>query len=250
MADEKRLGIIEHLEELRSRLLISIIAILVTTTLAYIFSDAILYVLRSPAGDIKLRAFSPMDGFLVRFRVALYGGILLAAPVWIFQFLRFLEPGLLPNEKKFIIPGVVAMIGLFVLGNTFGYVMLKNMLEVMFTMFGNELEYFPSADQYISFVTYFLLAIGVAFELPLVMLLLIRMGVLKLEAVKKQRRIAYFVIFVIAELITPVADPIVAPTVVMLPMVVLFELTLLVARFIAPKPTVPTAQPVVEQKAV
>ncbi len=236
MATEKRLGIFEHLEELRSRLIIAVVAIFVTTSFAYIFSDTLIFILRSPAGDIKLQAFSPMDGFLIRFRVALYGGIFLAAPIWLFQVLRFLAPGLLPHEKKFIVPGVVVMLFLFALGNTFGYVMLKSMFEVLFTMFGTELEYFPSADQYIQFVTYFLIATGLAFELPAVMLLLVKIGILNVAAIKRQRRVSYFVIFVFAELITPVADPIVAPMIVMIPMLILFEIALFVAKFIEPKP--------------
>ena len=236
MPEEKRMGFLDHLEEIRSRLLISIIAILVTTALAYVFSDAILHFLRAPAGDIKLQAFSPLDGFMIRFRVALYGGLVLAAPVWILELLRFIEPGLLPNEKRFIIPGVIAMVVLFLLGNSFGYVMLANMMEVLFSMFGSELNYLPSADQYISFVVYFLVATGLAFEMPIVILILIKLGIVSPQALRKQRKVAYFVIFVFAEMITPVADPIVAPMVVMLPMVVLFELALFVARFIAPKP--------------
>ncbi|MBI3536231.1 MAG: twin-arginine translocase subunit TatC [Chloroflexi bacterium] len=240
MAEEKRLGLIEHLDELRSRLIVALVAILVTTALAYIFSDTLIFILRLPAGDIKLRAFSPMDGFLIRFRVAVYGGVFLAAPVWIFEVLRFLSPGLLPRERKFIFPGVVAMLGLFALGNVFGYLMLQNMFSVLFTMFGTELEYFPSADQYISFVTYFLIATGLAFELPIILLLAIKIGFVSIDQVKRQRRVAYFALFVFAELITPVADPIIAPTVVMIPMLVLFELALFIARFIAPKPTTAT----------
>ena len=236
MDEEKRLSIIEHLEELRSRLIISIVAILVTTTLAYFFSDAILYVLRAPAGDIKLQAFSPMDGFLIRFRVALYGGLFLAAPIWIFQVMRYLEPGLMPNERRFLIPGTVAMVALFVLGNTFGYLMLYNMMNVLFSMFGSELNYLPSADQYISFVVYFLVSTGVAFEVPLILLILIKFGIVSPQFLRKQRKVASFIIFVFAELITPVADPIVAPTVVMMPMVLLFELALFAARFVVPKP--------------
>lgn len=100
MANEQRLCLIQHLEELRSRLIVSILAIFFTTALTYIFSDVILYLLRAPAGTIKLQGFSPMDGFMIRFQVALYGGISLAAPIWIYQLLRFIEPGLLPDEKK------------------------------------------------------------------------------------------------------------------------------------------------------
>jgi sec-independent protein translocase protein TatC len=152
MAEEKRMGVLDHLEELRSRLIIAIIAILVTTTLAYIFSDAILAFLRAPAGDIKLQAFSPLDGFMIRFRVALYGGIALAAPIWIYQLVRYIEPALLPQEKRFIVPVVAAMVVLFLLGNAFGYVMLFSMMGVFISMFGSELNYLPSAVQYIAFV--------------------------------------------------------------------------------------------------
>ena len=130
MTQENRLSIVQHLEELRSRLIIAIVAILVTTAFAYFFSDAILFILRAPAGDIKLQAFSPLDGFMIRFRVALYGGLALAAPVWIYQLVRYVEPALMPSEKKFIIPGAAAMVVLFLLGNAFGYVMLRNMMNV------------------------------------------------------------------------------------------------------------------------
>ncbi len=237
------LSIPDHLRDLRKRLIISIGAVLILTTIAYVFSDTILYILRAPAGDIKLRAFSPMDGFLVHFRVALYGGIFLTAPIWIFELMGFIAPALKPNEKRWIIPGVAAMVVLFLLGNGFGYLMLKNMVSVLFTMFGSELEYLPSADQYISFVVYFLLATGIAFELPVALLVLMKIGVLSPDTLRKQRRIVYFILFVFAELITPVADPIVAPTVVMIPMVVLFELALLVARFTTPKKPALAAPP-------
>ena len=252
MSEEQRFSVIEHLEELRSRLIISLIAILVTTSLAYIFSDAILYILRAPAGDIKLQAFSPLDGFMIRFRVAVYGGIFLAAPVWIYQVMRYLAPALLPNEKRFIIPGIAAMMVLFIVGNGFGYLMLRNMMGVLFTMFGSELNYLPGADQYISFVIYFLISTGIAFELPVVLIILMKLGLVSPQFLRKQRKIAYFIIFVFAEFITPVADPIVAPTVVMLPMIALFESALFLARFAIPKPAsspavTPTSGPA-EQK--
>jgi sec-independent protein translocase protein TatC len=192
-------------------------------------------------GAIKLVGFSPMDGFMIRFRVALYGGLVLAAPIWIYQLMRFIEPGLLPHEKRVILPGVAAAVVLFLLGNAFGYLMLKNMMGALFFMFGSELTYVPSADQYISFVVYFLVGVGVAFELPLIMLILMRLGLLSPQWIRKQRKIAYFIIFVFAEVITPVSDPLVAPTVVMMPMVVLFELALLGSKFIVPKPVTAVA---------
>jgi sec-independent protein translocase protein TatC len=244
MAAEKRMGVIEHVEELRSRLIISVVAVLVTTALAYFFSDTILTVLTKPAGGLKLMAFSPMDGFMIRFRLALYGGLVLAAPVWIYQLVRYLEPGLLPHEKRYIIPGVAGAVTLFFIGNLFGYFMLNNMLSIMFAMFGNDLQYLPSADQYISFIVYFLLAIGISFELPVVILILMKLRLVSPAYLRKQRRIAYFIIFIFAELITPVSDPIVAPMVVMVPMLFLFELALFLSRFVVskPKPNATTAE--------
>ncbi len=236
MTEEKRMGVLEHIEELRSRLIISIIAILVTTALSYVFSDAILEILTRPAGDLKLVTLGLMDGFLIHFRIALYGGVTLAAPVWLYQTVRYLEPGLTRSEKRYVIPGVAGMVFLFLLGNLFGYLMLANMVTVMRAMFGSSLTYLPGADQYISFVVYFMIAVGLAFELPILMLILMKLGLVTPDFLRKQRRIAYFVLFVFAELITPVSDPIVAPMVVMVPMLILFELALFLSRFMLPKP--------------
>lgn len=247
MANEKRMGVLEHLEELRARLIIALIAIGITTLLAYVFSDTLLNILRAPAGNMTLKAFSPLDGFMIRFRVALYGGIFLAAPIWIFQLMRYIEPALLPNEKRYVIPGVVAMVVLFIAGNIFGYLILLNMFEPLTGMFGtpgqSPIEYFSAADPYIAFVVYFLLATGLGFELPIVIFILIKLGIVSPEFLRKQRKIAWFILFVIAQLITPVSDPIVAPTLVMLPMILLYEIALFLARNAAPKRvTAPTPE--------
>ncbi len=231
----------DHLIELRRRLITSLVAIVLLTTISYVFSDTILFVLRQPAGNLKLQALSPMDGFIIHFRVALYGGLFLSAPVWIYELLMFILPGLHEQEKRLIVPGVIATVVLFLLGNVFGYIMLSNMMTFIFAMFGTELTYLPSADPFISFVVFFLVATGIAFELPIVLLILMRLGILSHQTLRKQRKISYFIIFVFAELITPVADPIVAPTVVMIPMILLFELALFIARFITPKPAAVTA---------
>jgi sec-independent protein translocase protein TatC len=94
-----------------------------------------------------------------------------------------------------------------------------------------------------------LLSTGVAFELPIVMLILIRLGIVKPEFLRKRRKVAWFIIFVFAELVTPVADPIVAPTVVMMPMILLFELALFLSRFVAPKPVAAPPAPSPERPA-
>jgi sec-independent protein translocase protein TatC len=245
MGADKRMSIIEHLEELRKRLIIAVIAVLVAGTVCYFFADVIIRILKAPAGDIVLHSFSPLDGFLVKWKVALYGGIALSFPVWAYELVAFIAPGLTPSERRFLLPLTAALFVLFALGTAFGYFMLSGMLQVLFGMFGPELEFFPTANQYISFVVFFMLATGLSFELPVAILALVRLGILPPHLLKKQRRIAYFILFVFAEVITPVADPIVAPLTVMLPMVILYELTIFLTRFVTSPQTkpVPLAQP-------
>lgn len=234
---ERRMTLIEHISELRMRIIRSAIAILVTATICYFFSDWILRLLKEPAGPgFQINAFSPMDGFVIKWKVALYGGIVLASPVWAYELLAFIAPGLTPRERRFIFPMLIAMALLFLLGTVFGYVMLSGMVRVLVSMFGPEINYLPNANQYISFVVFFMLACGLAFELPVAVLALVKVGILKPDTLKRQRRIAYFLLFVFAELVTPVADPIVAPMVVMTPLVLLYEGAIFATRFVTPRP--------------
>lgn len=219
-----------HLEELRSRLLISVVAVLVTTTLAFILSDHIIGLLKVPAGNITLHVFSPMDGFFVKWRVALFSGLALAFPVWGYELIAFIAPGLTESERRVIVPLVGVGFFLFALGATFGYYLLFGMINVLIALFGPQLDYFPSADAYISFVTFFLISTGIAFEMPVVLYGLVRLHILSTELLRKQRRYFYFIMFVFAEVITPVSDPIIAPLTITVPLVLLYEITLFIAR--------------------
>ena len=225
----KSMPFLDHLEELRKRLLISLLAIVVVTSVALIFSDTILKVLLIPAGGMKLNAFSLMDGFMIKFRIALYIGVALAFPIWGFELYRFVMPALLDKERKALLPGLLASTGLFVLGVAFGYYLLREMIHVMMALFPPEVSFLPAADSYISFVTFFMLACGISFQLPVVLTILVQLRILSAAILKKQRRIAYFALFVFAEIATPVTDPIIAPLVVMIPLVILYEASILVA---------------------
>ena len=225
---KKSMSFLDHLEELRKRILISLLAILIVTSVALIFSDTILKVLLIPAGGMKLNAFSLMDGFLIKFRIALYIGVGMAFPIWGYELYRFIGPGLHDNERKALLPGLFASTVLFILGVLFGYYLLSEMIKVMIALFPPEVAFLPAADDYISFVTFFLVACGVAFQLPVVLTILIQLRVLSVSVLKKQRRIAYFALFVFAEIATPVTDPGIAPLVVMIPLLLLYEASILV----------------------
>ncbi|MGB8214179.1 MAG: twin-arginine translocase subunit TatC [Anaerolineales bacterium] len=226
---EKDMSFWDHLDELRRRTLISLLAILIITSVALIFSDTILKVLLIPAGGMRLKAFGLMDGFLIKFRIALYIGIAAAFPIWGFELYRFIVPGLLERERKALLPGLLISSCLFILGILFGYYLLGEMIHVMITLFPPEVDFLPAADEYISFVIFFLVACGVAFQLPVVITILVQLRILNANILRKQRRIAYFILFAFAEIVTPVSDPIVAPMVVMVPLVLLYEASIWVA---------------------
>ncbi len=226
---EKSMSLVGHLEELRQRVLISIAAILVVTIIAFLLSDRILALLLLPSGGLQLKAFGLMDGFLIKWRIALYTGITVAFPVWAYQLYLFIRPGLEDNESKVIFPALFGSMFLFLIGSLFGYYLLWGMIRVMIHLFPAQVEYLPSADDYISFVTFFLLACGLAFQLPVLLVILVQLRIFSASLLRRQRRIAYFILFVFAEIVTPVSDPIVAPLTVMLPLILLYELSIWLA---------------------
>ncbi len=220
----------DHLSELRRRLLVAAVAVFAGTVVAYFFADSALTVLLLPSGGLHLRAFRLLDGLMIKLRLALYGGIILTTPLWAHQLIGFVSPGLRRSERSLVMPLLVASVVLFAAGTCFGYYLLWSMIKVLVQLFPPRIEYMPSADDYISFVTFFLLSCGISFQLPCLLIILVRLHVLSVFVLKKRRRVAYFILFAFAEIITPVSDPIVAPLTVMFPLVILYEATLLVAR--------------------
>ncbi len=227
--DEKRLSLVGHLEELRRRIIYSALAILIITAVAFFFSSQLLNVLLLPSGGLKLNAFSLMDGFLIKWRIALYAGLVLASPVWIYHLLQFVVPGMTQEERQAILPVTGLALFLFVLGAIFGYYLLWGMIRVLIELFPTGVSFLPAADDYISFVIFFMLACSLAFQLPIIIIVLVRLHILNSVLLRKQRKIAYFALFAFAEIITPVSDPIVAPLTVMVPLVVLYELSIWVS---------------------
>ena len=221
---------VEHLGELRHRLLFCLIAILCTTVLAFCFSNHIIKILLLPAGGMHLIALNLMDGFLIKWRIALYAGVCLAFPIWAYQLYRFVCPALLPHERKGLHPLLFGSVSLFCVGTTFGYFLLWGMIRVLRGIFPSEITYLPAADSYIAFVVFFLFISGLIFLFPVVLLGLVKFGVLSTDLMRGQRKIAYFVLFAIAELITPVSDPIVAPLTFMVPLVLLYEASIVIGK--------------------
>ena len=170
-----------------------------------------------------------MDGFMIKWQIALYTGIVGAFPVRSYHLYRYVSPGLKDHERRAIFSPLIAAFILFIMGALFGYYLLWSMIRILIELFPSEVQFLPAADDYISFVIFFMLACGIAFQLPTVLVILVRLRILNSTILRKQRKIAYFILFAFAEIITPVPDPIVAPLTVMVPLVILYEISIFAA---------------------
>ena len=234
MIDEgPTMSLIEHLEELRHRLIIVVISVVVAAVIGFIFSGSVLDLLRVPLpSDYDTIYFTgPADAFGVQVKIAGFIGIALAMPVILFQVWRFVTPGLTKRERRFIWPVMVAAILLFALGIVVGYAIIPYALQFLLGFARPGLQPLLTIDGYIGFVTTMLLAFGIVLEFPIVLVGLARVGILSYRRLAAQRRVAIVAITLFAIVITPGGDPI-SPIILGSVMYILFEGSLFVIRLI------------------
>jgi sec-independent protein translocase protein TatC len=225
----------EHLAELRNRLIKSAIAVTIATIVAFAYSDELLDFLIRPyrvaVPDGSLAYFRPTEAFSTVMRVSLFGGLILASPVIIYQVWRFVAPALTPREKRWSYPLAAVFAVLFVGGCAVGYLALERGLIFLLDFGGDALTPVIGADYYLRFATRFILAFGVAFEFPVFLFALSAFGILPSSFLSSNRRWAVLIILIAAAIITPSGDPL---TLLMLaiPMYLLYELTILAIRIV------------------
>jgi len=208
-----RMTVVEHLSELRYRLMVSIAAVAVGAIVCFIFASPIIgwfldFYRNATHGRRNHFIFTgPIDAFATRLKVATYGGIVLAAPVWLWQLWRFITPGLNPKEKKYAIPFLIASICLFVLGCVVALFTLEPALNFLLGAGGDNLKPLLTADKFLSLVTLMIVAFGIAFEFPVVLMFLLIARVVNTQQLRKWRRWAIVGIFFFAAVITPSQDP-------------------------------------------
>ncbi|MFP5376389.1 MAG: twin-arginine translocase subunit TatC [Acidimicrobiia bacterium] len=229
------MSIVEHLTELRNRLIISAVAIAVGAVVAFTLYDRILeflvdpYCATLPPGErCTLYITDPLEGFATRLRVATWGGFLLASPVVLWQLWRFVTPGLNPNEKRYAVPFVTSSVVLFCLGALLARYTFPKALDFLLAV-GGDLEPILSPAKYLRLVILVAVAFGVAFLLPVLLVFLQLAGVLTSERLKGWRRGAIVVIFVLAAVITPSQDPY-NLFALALPMYLFYEASILIGR--------------------
>jgi sec-independent protein translocase protein TatC len=224
-----------HLTELRTRLIRSVIAVVIGSIIVYIFNEQIFGFLEKPYCDqqasmeleCKFLIRSPTEGFSVVLAISGYGGLLLALPVILYQLGKFVLPGLYPSERKVLLPFFAASILLLLVGLVSGYLLMPKTLSVLSSFGSENFEDFFSPRDYISLFVKMLLAFGLAAELPLVLIFLQLVGVMSTATLRRNRRIAVVVVVILAAIITPTGDPFTL-SVLAVPMYLFYEVAVLV----------------------
>jgi sec-independent protein translocase protein TatC len=221
---------LEHLEELRSCIIKSALALFLGFLISYFFTSYIIEFLVRPldeSGGVRLILTAPTEGFLIKIKVAFLAGIIISSPAIFYQLWKFIAPALYEKERKIIIPVVVWSVLLFLFGGVFAYWMLPYAL-IFFQSFAMDYaENFWSLGKYITIVTYMLLAFGVVFELPLVIYYITRMGLVTPRFLREKRRHAYIIILIIAAIVTP--PDVITQIILSTPLIVLYEISIFLA---------------------
>jgi sec-independent protein translocase protein TatC len=230
---DKELSLVQHIGELRDRLMKAAIALVITTAIAFLFTTDIIKILLIPTGQDRLVTLSPTENFTTYFRVALFTGIALAMPVILYEIYAYIDPALYPKERRFIRILGLPIIALFAGGMAFCYfVMLPRAMEFLINFGGEVFDNQLRASEYLSFVTMFILGIGLMFEVPVIIYALVRVHVVDRAWLGRQRRYVVLLCFLLGAFITPTPDPF-NQALVAIPMYLLFELGLFVSRFSA-----------------
>ena len=237
-SDEKQ-PFLSHLEELRKRLIASAIAVGFGFVVCYIFSERLFRILISPLtanmpeGDRLIFTNLP-EMFFTYLKTALMAGILLVAPFIFYQLWMFIAPGLYQKEKKYVIPFVAFSSILFVGGGLFGYFIVFPFGFKFFLGFANEnIQALPSVKQYFSFAIKLLFAFGIVFELPVVIFFLSKMGVVTPDFLRKKRKYAILLTFVMAAILTP--PDVITQCMMAGPLIILYEIGIIISRFAGKK---------------
>jgi sec-independent protein translocase protein TatC len=227
---DERLTLVEHLDELRTRIIVCLAVLAVAVGLCFWQNHLLLEVVNGPlpAGK-KPITLSPAEPFLTTFKLSMYAGIVLALPIVLYQIYAFVLPALSPAEKRVIVPFLLLIPFLFIGGVVFGYfVVLPAAIKFLLNFNQSQFHIQVRASEYYSFVTLTLLAMGIVFQVPMGILAATKLGITTPEKLRHNRRYAYLILAVIAMLL-PGTDPI-TMLIELLPLLVLYELSIVLAR--------------------
>lgn len=258
MTDEK-MPLTEHLGELRKRILVSLLSLLVTFVASFNYSEQIFKIIMFPLKynldfsvkeayvhfvpvdklhNTKLVFLAPAEAFWMNIKVALVSGLILSLPVIFYQLWRFVSPGLLEKEKKYILPFIFSATGLFLFGAGFCFfIVLPFAMQFLLNYkVGDFLMPMLSVGQYVDFCLKFILAFGAIFELPILIVFLVKMGIVTTKTLARNRKYAILIAFIVAAILTPTPDAF-NQTLMAVPMILLYEVGILVSIFFEKRKT-------------
>jgi sec-independent protein translocase protein TatC len=225
--------VVGHLDELRSRLIISLITIVILTVGAFIFSDEVLTYLTHPftATGFKLNIFKLTEGFMIRLKVSAILAILAGLPFIMWQGWRFILPAITKRDRMFSRISLMAAILLFYAGVVFVfYLLVPFTVKMLLSFVTKDMISTIGANDYISLVFFFCMIMGILFELPIIMMILTRIGMITPSFLVSRRKYAFVLAFVIAAVITPTQDML-TMIIVGVPLVILYEASIIVSKF-------------------
>src|SRR5919204_2521833 len=217
---EGRMPLFDHLRELRNRVVKAALALIAGMVVGFIFFDPVWRVIERPLCQAKIRGYTgcgklgvnqlvlngPLDAFYLRVKVALIVGIILSSPVWLYQLWAFIAPGLYAREKRWGHIFLATAVPLFLLGNVLAYLSLGRSMHYLLGLTPGGVSNLIQVDLYMSFVMTMMLAFGIAFEVPLLIIMLNLAGILTHERFRKWRRVLIFLVFLIAGIANPSPD--------------------------------------------
>jgi len=226
------MSIFEHLEELRRRLFIALMALVAATAAAFGFAGRLLAWLERPLNGVPLHYLHPLEPLFALLKISVAAGLIVASPVILYQAIAFVLPALTGRERRLMLAYLPAAVLLFLGGLAFGFfVFVPLVIQAMFRFTGPLLQATLTIGEYTSFLISFMLPFGVVFELPVVVTLLVRLGVLTPETLAGGRRWALLVSALIAAVFAP-PDP-VTPLIMAAPIYALYEVSVWIARIVA-----------------
>jgi len=237
-AEVAEMSFLDHLEELRWRVIYALIGLVIGTIIAWIFIDYIVegfLLIPAKSAGIHLQNLRPFGQLFLYFQVAMIAGFIISLPNIFYQFWKFVAPALKENEKKYISSIVIFSTICFLIGILFAYYVMLPITLKFAAQFGTEqIENNFAIKEYLSIIISIMLAAGLVFELPMLSFILSKIGILTPKLMQKYRRHAIVVIMILAAILTPGTDP-VAQLLLAIPLVLLYEISIFVSKIFQKK---------------
>lgn len=230
--NQDKMGFLEHLEELRGRIIKSLFSIILVSIGAYFFSERLIDFISRPISELYF--MSPTEAFAIRIKLSLIAGIIVSVPVIFYHLWQFVVPGLFEREIKLVVPVVLASTIFFLIGATFCFLFVLPLSIKFLLGFGTEkLKPMIKIGDYVSFISYLILAFGAVFELPVIAYFLGKLGIITPRTLRKGRRYAIVGMLVLSALITP--PDVFSQLMLAGPLYFLYEVSIVVVRIVQKK---------------